>query len=166
MTGITFRNQFTSFFEARCFILPLFDLFHRLCIVDRMFRFDIGGFLVDQTRWLIRTFFIGIAPSVFSHRTNDHEDTHGGHTQSQAIAQTAHAFAFGAMLAAEEGSCLLEAVTNNANAAMCACRRQSMDRALEAVEDMGCTVLNHLKRLVVVVPTGFADRHDASPIAV
>ena len=41
------------------------------------------------------------------------------------------------MLAAKEGALLLEAVTDNPDAAMRAGRRQCMDRAFEAVERVG-----------------------------
>ena len=64
------------------------------------------------------------------------------------------------MLAAKEGALLLEAVTDNPDAAMRAGRRQCMDRAFEAVERVGLATLDHLKRLVVIVPAGFADCHD------
>lgn len=66
------------------------------------------------------------------------------------------------MLAAEEGALLLEAVTDDTDAAMRAGRRQRMDRAFEAVEGVGLAALDHLKRLVVIVPAGFADCHDTT----
>src|SRR5215472_8312252 len=64
------------------------------------------------------------------------------------------------MLAAEEGAVLLQAVTDDADAAVLAGRRQRMDRAFEAVEGVGGTVHAHLKCLVVVVSTGFTSGHD------
>jgi hypothetical protein len=45
-------------------------------------------------------------------------------TDQRAAAQAAHAFAFGAMLAAGEGALLLKAVTDDTDAAMRAGRRQ------------------------------------------
>src|SRR5262245_8955469 len=63
------------------------------------------------------------------------------------------------MLAAEEGAVLLESVADDADAAVLAGRRQRMDRALEAVEGVGGTVHADLKRLVVVVSTGFTSGH-------
>jgi hypothetical protein len=35
-------------------------------------------------------------------------------------------------------------------------RGERVDRTFEAIEDVCLTVVNHLKRLVVIVPTGFA----------
>ena len=67
------------------------------------------------------------------------------------------------MLAAEESARFFEPVTDNADAAMRASRRQRVDRAFEAVEDMGPTVVHYLKSLVVVVPSGFADCHNTTP---
>ena len=66
------------------------------------------------------------------------------------------------MLAAEEGALPLEAVTDNADAAVRAGGRQRMDRAFEAVVGVSFAAQNHLKRLVVIVPAGFADCHDAT----
>ena len=68
------------------------------------------------------------------------------------------------MLAAEESVRLLEAVTDDANAAMRARRCQRMDRTFEAVKDVGLTIVNDLKGLVVIVPTGFADCHDTASL--
>jgi len=64
------------------------------------------------------------------------------------------------MLAAKEGAVLLEAVPDDADAAVLAGRRQRVDRAFEAVEGVGGAVHGHLKRLVVVVSAGFASGHD------
>src|SRR5262249_54408418 len=64
------------------------------------------------------------------------------------------------MLAAEEGAVLLEAVSDDADAAVRAGRRQRMDRAFEAVEGMAGTVHADLKCLVVVVFPGFTSGHD------
>src|SRR5262249_31302136 len=63
------------------------------------------------------------------------------------------------MLTAIEGARLLEPVTDDTDAAMRARGRQRMDCAFEAVKAVRLAVLNHLKRLVVVVPAGFADCH-------
>lgn len=69
------------------------------------------------------------------------------------------------MLAAEKGTLFLKAVTDNPNATMCACRCQGMDRTFEAIEGVGLATSDHVKRLVVFIPAGFADRHDtASPL--
>jgi hypothetical protein len=63
------------------------------------------------------------------------------------------------VLAAEKGTCLLEAVSNDASAAMIAGRRERVDGAFEAVERVGLAVHRYLKCLVVVVATGFAHSH-------
>ena len=69
------------------------------------------------------------------------------------------------MLAAEECTRLLEAVADDAGSAMRAHRGECVDRAFEAIKDVGLTVVNYLKRLVVIVPTGFADCHGATSAA-
>src|SRR5215510_2275271 len=79
---------------------------------------------------------------------------------ADAIGQAGDANGLGAMLAAKEGAVLLEPVADDADAAVLACRRQRMDRAFETVEGVGGTVHAGLKRLVVVVSTGFTSRHD------
>src|SRR5262249_53694903 len=78
---------------------------------------------------------------------------------ADAVAQAGYANGLGAMLAAKEGAVLFESVADDADAAVLAGRRQRMDRALEAVEGVGGTVHAHLKRLVVVVSTGFTSGH-------
>ena len=70
------------------------------------------------------------------------------------------------MLAAEESTLPLEAVADNTDAAVRAGRRQRMDRAFEAVIGVSLAAQNHLKRLVVIVPAGFADCHDTTQGAV
>src|SRR5262249_28038094 len=80
--------------------------------------------------------------------------------RADPIAQTGDANGLRAMLAAEECAVLLEAVPDDADAAVLAGRRQRMDRALEAVEGVGGAVHGHLKRLVVVVSTSFTSGHD------
>jgi hypothetical protein len=54
--------------------------------------------------------------------------------RADPVAQTAYANGLRAMLAAEEGAVLLEAVPDDADAAVLAGRRQRMDRAFETVE--------------------------------
>jgi len=68
------------------------------------------------------------------------------------------------MLAAKEGALPLEAVTDNTDAAVRAGGRQRMDRAFEAVVGVSLAAQNHLKRLVVIVPAGFADCHDTTSL--
>ena len=68
------------------------------------------------------------------------------------------------MLAAEESTLPLEAVADNTDAAVRAGRRQRMDRAFEAVVGVSLAAQNYLKRLVVIVPAGFADCHDATSL--
>src|SRR5690242_19488383 len=75
------------------------------------------------------------------------------------VLQTLDAFAFGAVIAAEERAAFLEAVAEDAAAAVLAARRQRLDRTLEAVERVRPSIHRHLKRLVVVVAAGFAGRH-------
>src|SRR5215471_9070794 len=84
----------------------------------------------------------------------------GSRRRADTIAQAGDANGFRAMFAAEEGAVLLEAVPDDADATVLAGRRQRMDRALEAVEGVGGAVHGHLKRLVVVVSTGFTSGHD------
>jgi hypothetical protein len=48
---------------------------------------------------------------------------------------------------------------------MLALRRQTVDRALEAVEDVHITLNVHLERHVVVVPANLTVRHSRSPLA-
>src|SRR5262249_24465380 len=80
--------------------------------------------------------------------------------RADAIAQAGYANGLGAMLAAKEGTVLLEPVADDADAAVLAGRRQRVDRAFEAVEGVGGTVHADLKCLVVVVSAGFASGHD------
>jgi hypothetical protein len=54
--------------------------------------------------------------------------------RADPIAQSGDADGLRAMLAAEKGAVLLEAVSDDADAAVLAGRRQRMDRAFEAVE--------------------------------
>src|SRR6516225_7859105 len=84
----------------------------------------------------------------------------GSRRRADMIAQAGDANGFRAMFAAEEGAVLLEAVPDDADATVLAGWRQRMDRALEAVEGVGGAVHGHLKRLVVVVSTGFTSGHD------
>ena len=67
---------------------------------------------------------------------------------------------FGAMSAAENLPILLNAMPHDPALAMGAHRRQRMNRALERVKRVLGPIRCHGKRLVVIVPTNFADRHD------
>src|SRR5262245_9512927 len=79
--------------------------------------------------------------------------------RSDAVAQPGYALVLGAMRAAEDRSVLLEAVADDMDAAIRACRRQCVDRAFEAVEGVTRAVEGDLKRLVVVVAAGLASGH-------
>ena len=57
----------------------------------------------------------------------------------------------GAVIAAEHPAALVQAVTDEAHAAMRAGGRELMDRAFEAVERIGLALRHNLKGLVVVV---------------
>jgi hypothetical protein len=63
------------------------------------------------------------------------------------------------VIAAEKGTRLLQAVSQDAGTAMMAGRRECMDRAFEAVERMRFAVHHDLKRFVVVVAASFASSH-------
>src|SRR5262245_44323887 len=65
----------------------------------------------------------------------------------------------GAMGATEHLGALLQAVADDARAAMGAGRRERTDRAFKAVERVGRAVHLDLKRLVVIVAAGFAFGH-------
>src|SRR3979411_538278 len=69
------------------------------------------------------------------------------------------------MLAAEERAVLLEPVTDDADAAVLAGRRQRMDCAFEAVKRVGGAIHAHLERLVVIVSARFASGHGNLPSA-
>ena len=71
--------------------------------------------------------------------------------RADAVAQSGDADHLGAVLAAEERAVLFESVTDDADAAVLAGRRQRVDRAFEAVEGVGGAVHAYLKRLVVIV---------------
>src|SRR6266705_2579061 len=92
---------------------------------------------------------VGTALRAFAHPTR----------HLRAVAQRGCAFLLGAMGAAEDRVVLLDAVTDDADAAVIAGRRERMDRAFEAVERMGVSVHRHLERLVVIVAAGFASGH-------
>ena len=64
------------------------------------------------------------------------------------------------MVTAEKGAILLQSVAEDPDTTMVAGRRQSMDRTLEAVEDMRFPVHGDLKCLVVVVTAGLTYCHD------
>lgn len=81
------------------------------------------------------------------------------------IAQSAHAFSFGAVFAAEDGSCSLQAVTNDAGTAMRAGWRKRMDRTLKAIEGMGFATLDYLKCLVIVVSASLAYAYDITSLS-
>ena len=63
------------------------------------------------------------------------------------------------MITAEEAAIGLEAVSDDANAAVLALWREHVDRALEAVERVLLTAVTDGERLVVVVAAVIADGH-------
>src|SRR3954454_25078036 len=78
---------------------------------------------------------------------------------SGAVLHGRSALVPGAMRTAEHAPALLEAVTDDPNAAIGAGRRHGLDRALEAVEGSCAAFPGDLECLVVVVPALGADRH-------
>ena len=83
----------------------------------------------------------------------------GETVSSYAITQLMHALLLGAMGATEDPAIRLYAVADDPALAMGACRRESVDGAFEAVEDMSCSSGSHLERLVVIVPAHLTDSH-------
>src|SRR5688572_3720208 len=80
-----------------------------------------------------------------------------------AVGEAGDAHPLGAMIAAEILAARLQPVADDADAARGAMRRQSFDRALEAVIGVRLAVHDHLEGLVVVVAAGFASGHGAPP---
>src|SRR6185295_1775204 len=78
---------------------------------------------------------------------------------SDAVRQSGLAALLGAVDAAVDRARRLDAVADDAAAAVLATRRQGVDRALEAVEDVGRTLHHHLEGLIVVVSADFTSRH-------
>ena len=69
------------------------------------------------------------------------------------------------MVAAEECAFLFEPMTDDMDSAISTGGSERMDRALKAIEGVGRAVHAYLKRLVVVISAGFADRHDVTYLA-
>lgn len=88
----------------------------------------------------------------------------GPRSASDPVAQAAHPLGFCAVLAAEERAAALKAVADDACAAMGADWGERAYGAFEAVEDMLIAIHQDFKRLVVVVPAGFAHRHDLTSL--
>ena len=63
------------------------------------------------------------------------------------------------MDAAEDLSVRFDAVADDTAVAVGTNRRQRMDRALEAIEDVTLSAHDHFKRLVIFVLANFACRH-------
>src|SRR4029077_16045616 len=84
--------------------------------------------------------------------------------RADAIAQAGDADHLGAMLAAEECAVLFQPVTDHADAAVLARRRQRVDRAFETVEGVGGAVHAHLECLVVIVSARFTSGHGSLPL--
>jgi len=82
--------------------------------------------------------------------------SHGG---SGVINHFGDAPSTGAMGTAAEGALRFDAVADDSAPAVVADRRQLVDRALEAVEDVPRAQGNDLERQMVVVPAHFALRH-------
>ena len=68
----------------------------------------------------------------------------------------------GTVGAAVERATRLDPVAHNPAAAMGAHRRQRMNRALEAVEDVGLTSDDHIHGLVVLIAADLADTHQST----
>jgi hypothetical protein len=82
--------------------------------------------------------------------------SHGG---PRVINHLGYAPLAGAVDTAEEGALRFDAVADDPAPAVVADRRQLLDRALEAVEDVPRASRDHLERQVVVVPAHLALRH-------
>ena len=70
---------------------------------------------------------------------------------SCAIAQIGDAGFGGAVVTAEHLLTAFQAMPDDANAAMSACRCELMDCAFEAVKGERFTLADHLKKLIVVI---------------
>src|SRR5688500_305084 len=77
------------------------------------------------------------------------------------VAHLRFAFVFRAMCTGDEFAIGFHAVANDLAMAVAAFRSERVNRALEAVEGVGCVVLDYLERLVIVVPADFTSRHIA-----
>src|SRR5262245_50554380 len=77
-------------------------------------------------------------------------------TCSLPVAQARHARVLGALDAAEDGAVLLDAVADDAAAAMSALRRQRVNGALERIEGVLVVAHRDRERLVVIVAADFA----------
>src|SRR5262245_41313317 len=82
---------------------------------------------------------------------------------SGAIPELLHAGDLGAMGAAEDAALLLQAVADDAAAAVGAHRREGLDGALEAVERVRGASHRHLEGLVVVVSADFTGSRHVGP---
>jgi len=69
------------------------------------------------------------------------------------------------MLAAVEGTCLLEAVPDDARTTMIAGRRKCVNGTFKTVERVRLATHRYLKRLVIVVTAIIAFRHLGTPFA-
>ena len=78
---------------------------------------------------------------------------------SDAIVNTHDTAFLRAVGTAVERALGLDAMSDDSALAVRAGRRQCVNRALETVEDVGFSGVNHLKRLVVVVSADFALGH-------
>src|SRR5438132_2957403 len=77
----------------------------------------------------------------------------------RAIGQGVGPFLLGAVRAAIDDIALLDAMPDDPYTAMRACRRELVDRTLEAVERVGLPAQAHLERLVVVIAALVALSH-------
>jgi hypothetical protein len=71
-------------------------------------------------------------------------------------------FFMSAVTTAEELAARLGAVTNNFAAAMVTFRSQRVDGAFEAIEIMGNSIHDYLKRFIVFIPANFTFSHNPS----
>src|SRR5512146_2052183 len=84
--------------------------------------------------------------------------------RSGAIRDAPDSLVPGAVRATVERAVRLDAVADDPAAAMGADRRELLDGAFEAVEDMPVSGGHDLEREVIVVAAHFADRHGASRV--
>jgi hypothetical protein len=79
------------------------------------------------------------------------------------IPETLSALVLRAMFTAIKFALVLQAMANNAAAAVFTHWRQGMNRAFEAVVGVGFASYRHLKCLIVVIPARFALSHVHAP---
>jgi hypothetical protein len=86
-------------------------------------------------------------------------DWSGSDGRLDPIAQTLHAFCFGAVVAAEKPAVILQAVADDLDAAMVTRWRKYMNGAFETVENVSLAAHDDLKGFVVLVAATLTNGH-------